>query len=458
MKVITRRLNPQPDSPGKKGLIRNSIRASTYALICSAAFMGMTVDYVIPYALFLGSSTAVVGVLASVPVFIGALAQLKSAAAARRIGRKKLCVIMSILHGILWLPVIATAFLPPAAGIPMFAVLFTLLTVAGSFEIPVWSGMLADLVPPGKRGSFFGWRMSVLGFVHIGCSAAAAFILSAFRGINPALGFGCIFLLAALFRSGSSYFVSRMHDKSRKEPFVMFPFLNFLRGFRRSNFARFTVFQAAMNFSFSLSGPYFAVYMLRELEFSYVNYMAVILAGTITMFSLSRRWGAQADDAGNIRIVKLVSLLMPLIPVLWMFSPDVLYLIGVQVFSGFLWSGYMIASSNFIFDAVTPAKRACAIAYFNVVNGSAVCAGALLGGVLIDALPGFWPWQGIQAVFLLSGVLRLLFRIFLARGISEVRTARTVPAVYLFTYVGGIRPLLGFTRGAQRVMRRIFSA
>ncbi len=77
------------------------------------------------------------------------------------------------------------------------------------------------------------------------------------------------------------------------------------------------------------------------------------------------------------------------------------------------------------------------------------CAGALLGGVLIDALPVLRPWPGIQAVFLLSGLLRLLARIFLAGGIRE----GTVPAVYLFSYVGEFRPLLGFTRGAQRVMR-----
>jgi hypothetical protein len=294
--------------------------------------------------------------------------------------------------------------------------------------------------------------------LYIGCSASAALILSVFKNFNTAMGFCCIFFLAFLFRLWAARFVSKMQERPRKVPFDMFSFVNFLKGITRSNFGRFTSFQAALNFSNHLAAPYFAVYMLRELNFSYVNYMAVIIAGTVTMFSLSRRWGVQADDVGNIAVVKLTSLFMPIIPLIWLLSNNVFYLIGVQVLSGFLWSGYMISSSNFVFDAVPGAKRACSISYFNVVNGAAICAGALIGGFLIDFIPIHSPLPGIPAVFVMSSAMRFLFRLLMSRGIKEVRTSRSIPAIYLFSYVGGIRPLLGFTRGVNRIMRRIFSA
>ena len=442
----------------KKGLIRRSITYSTYAVIFSAAFLGLTVDYVIPYALFLGASTAAIGVIASIPVFLASLLQLKTNAAAKRTGRKKLCVITSSLHAFLWLGVVSTTFLPREVSIPLFMIIFTLLTVVGSFDIPAWSSMMADLIPPKRRGSFFGWRMGMLGFTHIVFSAAGGFALSHFQKINPAAGFSLIFLSAMMFRFASSYSISRMRERPRKDAFSHFPFINFLKGFRSSNFARFTIFQAAMTFSVYLSAPYFAVYMLRDLGFSYREYMMVILAGTITIYSLVRRWGNLADDFGNVRVIKLTTLFLPVISLLWMFSHNLVYLAAVQVFSGFVWSGYLISSSNFIYDVVSSSKRACAIAYFNVINGTAICAGALLGGLLVDIMPPFFFRSSILAVFLLSTLCRLAARIFLAKGFSDVSTRRSVPAIYLFTYAGGITPLLGFTRGVQRVMRRIFSA
>lgn len=115
------------------------------------------------------------------------------------------------------------------------------------------------------------------------------------------------------------------------------------------------------------------------------------------------------------------------------------------MFSGFLWSGYNLCTSNFIYDAVTPEKRPRCIAYFNVLNGLFLSAGALLGGLVVKFLPGLFGFQ-ILTLFLISAVLRFLVVFYMHALVKEVRPVETISNKDLFYSMINMRAILGIDR------------
>jgi MFS family permease len=189
--------------------------------------------------------------------------------------------------------------------------------------------------------------------------------------------------------------------------------------------------------------------MLRDLHFSYLIYTIVIITGPLVIYLMMGRWGKLADKVGNLTIIRFTAPLTGIIPLLWIINRHPFFLIFVQIVAGFVWAGFNLCASNFIFDAVTPAKRTRCIAYFNVLNGLAVCAGAILGGILVQKLPLLFGYK-ILSLFLISSILRILVSAFMPMRIKEVRTVQKMKSRDLFFSAIGIKPILGIERKTIR--------
>jgi MFS family permease len=148
---------------------------------------------------------------------------------------------------------------------------------------------------------------------------------------------------------------------------------------------------------------------------------------------------------GNVRVLRLSGIFACLIPLFWLVSRNVYYLALVQMLAGFVWSGFTLSATNFIYDAVTPQKRVRCISYFQVMNGAAIFMGASLGGFLATKLPLLQGYS-LLSLFLLSGICRLFFYFILFNRFREVRPSREVSIQELFFSVVGIRPLTGISR------------
>jgi len=105
---------------------------------------------------------------------------------------------------------------------------------------------------------------------------------------------------------------------------------------------------------------------------------------------------------------------------LWLVSDNVYYLIAANIVSGFAWSGFILAGTNFVYDASEARNRTKHIALFNATDGVAICCGALVGGYLIPHLPAIFGYQ-LRTLFAVSGVLRGVVVLLLLRQVVEVR-------------------------------------
>lgn len=429
---------------------RKSLRLSIYDGVFASMMSGFTQEYFSPYLISVGASVRQIGLLSAVPNLVASLAQLRAPELSERLGSRKRVLSIFVALQAAMLVILSAMPFAGSGGVLTFIACVTLFTSFGAFATPAWGSMMSDLVPADKRGEYFGSRTMLLGFTTILATFSAGLIIQAGRHLSPLAGFGAVFGAASLFRMISWHFLRGMHEP----PFSVaesrdFTFLKFISGVRRDAFGRFVAAVSLMNFSVNIAAPFFALLMLRHLKFSYLTYTAVIITASISVFLTIRRWGIHADRVGNIKVIRATSRLITVLPLLWIVSGHPAFLILIQVLAGLLWSGFNLSASNFVYDAVPPEHRTRSIAYFNVINGTAIFCGSLSGGILVEMLPPI-AGNSIFSVFLVSAVLRALVHLTLVSRLREVRPVKKVRSLDLFFSIVGIRPLLGVERKTLR--------
>ncbi|MBI4115418.1 MAG: MFS transporter [Candidatus Omnitrophica bacterium] len=404
--------------------------------------LGFTEHYLAPFAIALQASVQAIGVLTALPSLISSLFQLLSTSWAYRFKSRKGFIVMgAFVQACLLLPISFLPYLGLKHEVTVFICLVVFFATSGAVIGPVWGSLMTDYIHPDERGRYFGWRNQRLGLISLGTHFIAGIVLYLLHPIHPLIGFTANFVMAMVARLISAALLWQMEDipfQVTKD--IHFTFWMFLRRFRQSNFVKFVLFVSSMTFSAFLAGPFFAVFMLRDLGFNYLVYTALTVVAVLSnLFSL-RLWGEHADEVGNAKVLRLTSFFLPIIPALWLFTSNPAFLIFIQILAGFIWGGFNLAASNFIYDAVSPPKRIRCIAYFNVLNGTALAIGAVLGGYLGPRLPEIFGYE-LRTLFLLSGFLRLLVFLFMSPTFREVRPARKVSSLELFFSVVGIKPI-----------------
>lgn len=431
-----------------------SIRDARY----NAVMLGSGETYLGPFGIFLQASTLQIGILATFPQLVGALMQWASAQAMDRFkSRRKIIVISVLCQALVWIPL---GLLPLWVGrghaaVYVLMALVILYHATAGFSLPLWNSLIGDLVPAEIRGRYFGYRNRIRGMYSFIALALAGLTLHIFdRCDRTGIGFFIIFMVAAVARLISSRWLARYRDPEFVLPVEhTFTFRQFLRRSPHSNFAKYVFFVAAINFAVAFSSPYFALYMLRDLKFSYLQFTAVTSVATITQFLIFRYWGGLSDIFGNKKILNVCGWGVGFLPMLWLVSANIFYLMSIQVVGGIVWAGFSLAVNNFLFDAVSPPKRARCVAYQGLINGVAVLAGSLAGGFIAVRLPhsfdfGFLVWTpafSLPVIFLLSGLMRITAAAFMLRKFREVRTVEPIRHLELIYLLSHIKPIAGAT-------------
>ncbi|OGN99888.1 MAG: hypothetical protein A2Y90_03595 [Chloroflexi bacterium RBG_13_52_12] len=384
--------------------------------------LGLAGNYITPLALELKATSAQIGLLASVPSLMMALAQLAAPDLLERAGsRKRLILPMVFMHAVMFIPILLVPYIFHVSQVWWLIVFVTVNVVFGAIANPAWGSMMADLVPVRLRGRYFGSRGRIAGFITLVFFFIASGILQYFTKINIFAGYAILFGGATVFRLLSFFFISRQYEPVRIESKESSPSLvKLIRHLGSSNLGKFTLYIALIDFCTCISAPFFTVFMLRDLHFSYVSFAIVSSSSTIASLIFLTYWGRRADKAGNIKVVRITSMILPVIPLLWLGSTNIYYLIAANVVSGFVWSGFGLSAVNFVYDASESGSRTKQIAIFNATDGVACCLGALIGGFLAPHLPELLGYH-LRSLFTLSGILRALVVIFLLRQMVEVR-------------------------------------
>jgi MFS family permease len=374
--------------------------------------------------------------------------------------RKSVILAGAAGQAFLWLPLLALPLVFPEQG-PWWLIACAVGYVAmGHFAIPAWNSVITDLVDPNRRGAYFGHRARVMTVASFAALCGAGLILHwAEAWAQPWVGFAVIFLAASAARGVSTGYLARIDESSvpvtREDEFRL---LVFLRRERGSNFRRFLLFSGLMHVCVLIAGPYFVIYMLRDLHLTYLEYTAWLAAGVIGQFITLKSWGRVGDRFGNKKVLVATGLLVPFLPMLYVVSENLYFLLAVNFLGGVIWAGLSLGLQNYVFDAVRPEDRAKGVAVWNTVNAAGWFVGALLGSWLAGVLPGeiilpsleLRPASNLPFVFFVSGVLRLLVSLSLLRSFHEARSVEPISHRELVSELPLIKPLTEAFGGGDR--------
>jgi len=378
------------------------------------------------------ATTQQIGYLSSLPNFANVLTLLFAPMLSEHVrSRKSIIMPFVLIMGLSWLPILLIPFIFQTNQVWWLIGFFTLCTAATGIVVVPWSAMMADLTPPGLRGSYFGMRSRIGGFVTLISSFAAAGLLQLMTG-NTRLAFAIIFLVAVGGRLFSLVCLSRM-----SEPHPVFPQIKpkesiaqISRRLFSTNIGRFIIFMFFLNLAQNIDAPFFSAYLLRELRVSYINYQIInSMLAIVTMFVVVW-WGKRADKTGRVKVLHVTALLIPFGSLLWLANSSVLWLSAVQIFSGFAWAGFNLCAGMFIWDAAPQDNRSRYIALFGALGALGITIGSLIGGNLGPHLPTI-SGSYFRTLFLLAGILKLAVVLGLFRRIYEVRSVQSVKTAEL---------------------------
>jgi MFS family permease len=270
-----------------------------------------------------------------------------------------------------------------------------------------------------------------------------------------------IFLVALIARLASWRYLSLMEDPPMKEDGAeVFSFTQYLKRLRKTNYGRFALYYGLMNFSVYVAAPFFAVYMLKDLHFTYLEYTVATAAMSLTSFLSMTYWGNLADRFGNKKILSLCGTSLAAVPLLWLFSADVVSVILIQILAGIVWSGFTLSALNIVYDNVRPQNRTRVFAYHNILAASSIFLGAMVGACLSAEITDHWIfYSSLQIIFLISAILRLMTSILFLPGIKEKRIVEPISERDFFIKYSGTGPAIGLSyravTGLHKSIRRI---
>ncbi|MBU3912796.1 MAG: MFS transporter [Nanoarchaeota archaeon] len=393
--------------------------------------------YISPFAIALNANNAQIGLLSSIPQILSPLSQIFGSKLMEKYSRRRIIINFVSLQALMWLPILTLGlffwgnlfreYLPI-----LLIVIYSLYAGIGALASPAWFSLMGDIIPERIRGKYFSKRSRLTGATALITTLSAAFFLDFFKTKGIVLvGFSIIFLVACIFRIISVFiFKKHYYPQFNLEKNYYFSIWQFLKKAPSNNFGRFTFYVSLMHFASAIAGPFFAVYMLRELGFSYIMFMLTIIATSITTLIVLPVLGKFSDRYGNRELLRSGSFLIPIIPFLWLFSKSPVYLIIVpSIISGLGWAAFNLASSNFIYDSVSVQRRGICIAYFNAIVGAGIFLGAITGGLLAQYLEiGFM--SKILFLFIISGILRFLAYLTIP-VVKEIRQIKKPASRYL---------------------------
>jgi len=448
---------------------------------CVSGTVGFGDSYISAYGIALGASANEVGLLTSLPNLVGPLSQTLTSKVMSKISRKKIFSVSILLQSLIWLPIISLSFLflKDIKYLPLLLVIYyTIYAALGNFAAPAWSSWIGDLVTQKETGRFFGRRNSIGSAISLITMIIAGLILDfvkktpVLRGQIPLfLGFSIIFFLAMVFRLLSRHFViSQYEPKFRFQKIHYFSFFKFIKIAPKRNFGKFAISIALVLLATTIVGPFYTIYMLNDLKFSYLQFILIGALATVATFLFMPLWGKFADEYGKISTLKITSLMTPIVCFLWPLSAflappfQFYFLLMANFFVGFAWAGFNLAAGSFVYDATTPEKRSLCVAYSSVLNGFGVVVGTTLGSLLISHLKINFM-NIIMFVSLISGGVRYLVSFLIIPKVKEVRVVETKPswaAIPLFSqvlalplYIQNIFPLRTIKIPLWAIARRI---
>jgi MFS family permease len=375
---------------------RHTLRLILYDAIASEAMGTLTTGvFLAGFAVALGADNLAIGVLAAVPFFVQLL-QIPAALVVEHLRtRRDICVWAAGIGRIFLLGAAAASLLASDAAVTTLIVSLAIYQGMAAIGGCAWNSWMRDLVPSSQFGRFFGRRTMATTAVSIALALIGGILIDAWKTTVPGhevAGYSILFTLSALIGFLGVYLLRITPDRPMAPAErSTAPVALLLAPLRDANFRRLLVFLSSWNFAVNLAAPFFAIYMIKTLDFSMTAILGLTITSQLSNLLALGLWGTLIDRFSNKAVLGIAAPLFLLCMLAWTLTglpwvrPMLFYfLIGVHILMGLSTAGVGLASGN-IAMKLSPAGQATAwLAANSVITASCAAVAPILGGLFAD--------------------------------------------------------------------------
>ena len=376
-----------------------------------SVMVGIGENYLPAFALAMGMGQVVAGLIACVPMLAGAVLQLVSPYGVSKLGSYRRWVsLCAVVQAASFLPLVAAAW---SQRIPV-AVLFLIAGLywgAGMSAGPAWSAWATAIVPARVRSRFFACRTRVaqagvlVGFVGGGIALQYGSTLG-----RPLAAFALIFIVAAVCRFISSRLLAMQSEPlspgNPDGPGQIVGPREIIARLKYNGEGRLLTYLWMTYAAAQIAGPFFTPFILGHLRFDYATYMLILATSILTKALSMPLLGRFAHRYGARRLMIAGGFMLIPLPLFWLISTSVPYLLCVQVVAGFAWAAFELSIILMSFDCIPASHRTSMLTAYNLGYAVASVGGSLVGGLLLKL--GGETYAAYLVVFAVSAAGRLL--------------------------------------------------
>ena len=388
---------------GMRGVLQDGLTTQAMLTLTGGAFL-------VDFALLLGASNALIGVLAAIP-FLAQLVQVPAIYLVEKYrARRRLCVYTSSLARISLLLIASIPFfLHGAAAIVTLTICLLLYAVFGALSGCSWNSWMRDLLPQDRLGAFFAKRMGLMAAFGVVLNLAAGFYITWFEQhfeAHKLLGYSALFLLGASAGLLGVYIISTIPEPRMAPRVSHEPLARLLRSpLQDKNFQRLLKFQGAWHFAINLAAPFFTVYMLKTLALDMRLIIALQVLSQMMNLLFFFLWGKISDRFSNKSVLRVCGPIYLVCIFVFTFTTlpgkyvlTVPLLVLIHLLMGVATAGVTLATGNISLKLAPKGQATAYLALNGLVNSVAAGVAPILGGNFVDRLEGYalsWTlkWQ-----------------------------------------------------------------
>jgi MFS family permease len=386
--------------------VPSSERRNLHAIVADgvafSVMVGLGETYIAAFVLAAGHGEVAAGLIATLPVLAGAVFQLVTPFAVRRLhSYRRWVVACASLQGL----ALAPLAIGGARG-QIELVWIALATVAywtfGMATSPAWNAWVTTLVPQEIRKPFFARRARLCHAALFAGLLVGGLCLQWGKSRGSELAwFALLFCGALLARLVSAAFLARQTEspglvgEHRAQAAG-----GILDAIRSAGSGRVLAYLLTMSAFVNVAAPYFTPFWIGELGLSYAQFMTLIATALLARIAILPYFAALAERRGTRVLLVLGAFGIVPLPALWLVSDHFAWLVALQAISGVAWAALEFATMLSFFEGIADRDRARVLSAFNLANASAVAAGALLGSQIFSSMDR--TYEGYAMLFLVS--------------------------------------------------------
>ncbi|MFD2443950.1 MFS transporter [Bacillus sp. CGMCC 1.16607] len=350
--------------------VKQNERLSILNGVASTIVANISNNYFTLFAIsVLGATNYQVGLIASLPQFIGMFAMVIGSFFLGRLEEKKRFTGLSILFTRLFVfSMVFVMYVPVEYRSWVFVFLIGFMNFPGSFALLSWQAFIGDLIPDSRRNRFFSERNRILTIVGMISTFLIGVLLQQFDKANP-VPYQFLFFFAFVFGVIEVFYLFKHVEKKKehknkvKEKKVR----KKINIFKDKRYITFLLCSLYFNFGWQMAWSLFNIYQIKYAHATGLWISLFTVANQIAQIASYKWWGRMADKHGNAKMLIVVALGMSTAPVLTILSPNLYYLIAVNATSGLFVSGTVLLLFNQLLEVTKEENRSSYIANYNIL-------------------------------------------------------------------------------------------